>query len=78
MHKKDELKNELIYIWGKTTDLKKFNVTWHKPNDKEINFAAKLSSSQCNMVINSLTNLIRPTLFIKRDSFRKEWSDKIS
>jgi len=30
------------------------------------------------MAINSLVNLIRPTLFIKQDSTRKEWSDKVS
>jgi len=72
IYKKDELKNELTYIWGKTTNLKKFNVIWYKLSNKEIKFAAKLSSSQCNIVINSLTNLIGPTLYIKLDSSKKE------
>ena len=30
------------------------------------------------MAIDSLANLIRSTLSIKRDSARKEWSDKVS
>ena len=65
MYEKDKLKNKLTQIWGKTAGLKKFNITWHKPSDKEINFAAKLSSLQCNMAIDFLANLIGPTLFIK-------------
>ena len=78
IYKKDELKNKLTYIQGKTTNLKKFNVIQYKPSDKEINFAAKLSSSQCNMAIDSLTNLIGPTLYIKLDSSRKEQSNEVS
>jgi len=66
MHEKDKLENELtMQVWGKTTDLKKFNVTWHKPNDKEINFIIELSSLQCNMAIDFLANLIGPMSFIK-------------
>lgn len=78
IHKKDGIKSELKHVQGKTTGLKKFNIIQHKPNNKEINFTAKLSSSQCNIAINSLTNLIRPTLSIKRDGSRKEQSNKIS
>ena len=79
MHEKDELENELtMQAWGKTADLDKFNVTWHKPSDEEISFAAKLFSSQCNMAIDSWTNLIGPTPSIKQDGIGKEWSDEVS
>ena len=45
MYKKDELKNKLIMqVWGKTANLKKFNVIWYKLSDKEISFIAKLFS----------------------------------
>ena len=77
IYKKDKLKNKFIMqVQGKTADLK--NVIWYKLSNKEINFAAKLFSSQCNIAINSLANLIRFRPFIKRDSIRKEQFNKVS
>ena len=79
IYKKDEFRNKLIMqVQGKTANLKKINVIQHKPSNKEINFAAELFSSQCNIGIDSLTNLIRLTLSIKRGGTRKEWSDEVS
>ena len=39
---------------------------------------AELFSSQCNIGIDSLTNLIGLILSIKQDSTRKKWSNKVS
>ena len=66
MYKKDKFVNKLtMQVQGKTVDLKKFNVIQYKPSDKEINLIAELFSSQCDIAINSLVDLIRPTLSIK-------------
>ena len=75
MHEKDKLENKLIIqVQGKTADLKKFNVIQYKLSDKEINFIAKLFSSQCNTAIDFQTNLIAIS---KQNSTGKEWSNKV-
>lgn len=79
IYEKDELEKGLsTESWGKLADPKNLNVTWHTPNEEEIDFAVALFESQCKSAIGALLDLIKPDPPIKRDGTGKDWSDEVS
>ncbi|KAI1319818.1 hypothetical protein F5Y16DRAFT_93876 [Xylariaceae sp. FL0255] len=65
-----------IEDWGRTTAPDDLKIRWHRPNEKEIQFAAELFESQAGAAMRRLEALMSDEPPVSRKGKNKEWSDE--